>query len=86
MDKIKYLPFQKLNASISDSSFLSEKSSLITKSPNCVYPDATHLPHLNIATDDLRVFSDAGGGLGQWWVLPLVEIAVKIYNFSNYLT
>jgi hypothetical protein len=39
---------------------------------------------LNIATASAWVLCDAGGGLVCCWVLTVVDMAIKIYNFSNH--
>jgi len=40
-------------------------------------------PQPNTATDGVRMFCDAGGGLGHWWVLPVVGMAANIYNLCD---
>lgn len=57
-------------------------SSISPSTPHCDR-EAACSSQPSIATDGARVLCEAGGGVGCWWMLPAVAIAVKIYNLYN---
>ncbi len=46
--------------------------------------EAARPPQPNTESDGARVLCDACGGIGWWWVLPVVDMAVEIYNLCDF--